>query len=87
MPNNTSPNGDKIFKNSDVGDNRAGKNVGSGQFGFGQIGLSDQDFVPGPYSDYKSDIQVRPEPEPECPMSGPDCPNIRICVMIFGHSN
>lgn len=76
MPNNTSPNGDKIFKNSDVGDNRAGKNVGSGQFGFGQIGLSDQNFVPGPYSDYKSNTLTKPEPGSECLMSKPGFLNL-----------
>ena len=66
---------------------RAGKNSGPGQFGSGQIGHSDKNFIPRPCSDYKSDTLTRPGPGPECPMSGPGCPNVRICNIILGDSD
>ena len=66
-----------------------GKNSGSGRFKYGQIGHLDKNFIPRPCSDYKSDTLTRPipGPGPECQMSGPGCPNVRICNMILGHSD
>lgn len=49
--------------------NRADKNSDPTQFGFGQIGHSDKDFIPELCPDYKSDTLTRPGSEPECPMS------------------
>ena len=66
---------------------RADKNSDAGQFGSGQIGHLDKNFIPEPCSDYKLDTLTKPGPGPEYPMSGPDCPNVRICDMILGHFN
>ena len=62
------------------------------KFGFGSIRVrinrtSDKNFIPKPFSDYKSDILIRPGPEPGCPMSGPGCPNVRIYDVNFEHYN
>ena len=58
------------------------------KFGFGSIRVrtnrtSDKNFLPKPCPNYKSDILIRPGPEPGCLMSGLGCPNVRICDVIF----